>query len=271
MKLIQMNAEPSILPESPPVVLCLSGHDPSGGAGIQADIEAVRAMGAHPMTVVTALTAQDSRNVYRVFPQSSKAFREQLEVILGDFSLSGVKLGLVGSASIAEEILRFLEQIPGVSVVMDPVLAAGGGLALADELSLELVRTAFLPRVNWLTPNAPELLRLAAEDAVDAAALSLIQRGVKNVLVTGTHLDEQDVVNRWYSQGAIRTWHWPRLPFEFHGSGCTLAAALAAALALGYPEFKALELAQAYTHSVLKKAYRLGAGQWFPGRNGFER
>lgn len=264
-----MNAEPLMSSLSPPVVLCLSGHDPSGGAGIQADIEAIRALGAHPMTVVTALTAQDSRNVYQIFPQDPGAFRAQLEVILGDFSLSGVKLGLIGSAAIAEEILRFLERIPQVSVVMDPVLAAGGGLFLSDDTSLNLIRTAFLPRVSWLTPNVPELIRLSGHEELETAALTLIGRGAANILVTGTHLHEKDVVNRWYSSQRVKTWRWPRLPGDFHGSGCTLAAALAAALALDVSAVEALELAQAYTHSALKRAYPLGAGQWFPARSSF--
>ncbi|MGH8459406.1 MAG: bifunctional hydroxymethylpyrimidine kinase/phosphomethylpyrimidine kinase, partial [Nevskiales bacterium] len=119
------------------VVLCLSGHDPSGGAGLQADIEAIRAQGLHPATVVTALTVQDSRNAYAVDAIDSRAIIEQAELVLEDMPVAAIKLGLLGSAENAEAIAALLLRHAGIPVVLDPVLRAGGGAALGDQALID--------------------------------------------------------------------------------------------------------------------------------------
>ena len=250
----------------PPAVLCLSGHDPTGGAGIQADIEAVRAFGAHPVTVVTALTAQDSRNVFQVYPQPPAAFKAQLQRLVADVEVSVVKIGLLGSVAVAEVILDLLETLGPIPVILDPILAAGGGSALADDPLFECLRDHLLPKTDWLTPNLPELYRLSGRDEPEAAADQLLLGGVRQLLVTGAHAPDAEVINHWFYSGGQKSWRWPRLSGDFHGSGCTLAAALAAALARGDPDFEAVERAQIYTQRVLSRAYPLGQGQWIPGR-----
>lgn len=250
----------------PPVVLCLSGHDPTGGAGIQADIEAVRAFGAHPVTVVTALTAQDSFNVFRVYPQAPEAFQTQLQRLIADVDVRAVKIGLIGSLALAEVILELIKRLGPVPVILDPILSAGGGSELVDAPLLGCLRDDLLPRMHWLTPNLPELFRLSGQNELTAAADQLLSWGVGQLLVTGAHAADADVINRWFYNDGQRVWRWPRLPGEYHGSGCTLAAALAAALARGDSDAEAVERAQAYTQQVLSEAYPLGEGQWIPGR-----
>jgi hydroxymethylpyrimidine/phosphomethylpyrimidine kinase len=255
---------------APAVVLCLSGHDPCGGAGLQADIEAVRAQGLHPATVVTALTVQDSRNAYAVEALPADGIVEQAELIFEDLPVASVKIGLLGSAENAEAVAALLGLHAGVPVVLDPVLRAGGGAALGDLALVRALLGPLLARATVITPNLAEARQLAhpARTRADCAA-ALLARGAHRVLITGgDETEEDDVLNTLHTAGGTRRWHWPRLPQRYHGSGCTLAASLAARLALGEPLETALENAQRYTWETLRRAYRIGRGQHFPRRLG---
>jgi hydroxymethylpyrimidine/phosphomethylpyrimidine kinase len=250
------------------VVLCLSGHDPSGGAGIQADIESLHAIGCHPCTVITALTVQDTRDVRRVLPQQAACLLEQAAAVVEDLPVAAVKIGLLGSAELASAVARLLASLAPVPVVLDPVLAAGGGGELASAELLERLRCELLPLATVLTPNAPEARRLAGLDGpLDRCAEVLLAAGCGHVLITGTHEAEgAEVVNRLYHRNGSRRWTWPRLPHSYHGSGCTLAAALAGFLALGHGVEAAAIEAQAYTWQALAAGRRLGRGQHLPAR-----
>jgi hydroxymethylpyrimidine/phosphomethylpyrimidine kinase len=252
-----------------PVVLCLSGHDPSGGAGLQADIEAVRAQGAHPATVVTALTVQDSRNAYAVVALPAAGMVEQAERVFEDLPVTSVKIGLLGSAANIEAVAGLLARHPDVPVVLDPVLRAGGGAALADQAQVNAL-LRLLPRVAVLTPNLAEARQLAQPARTrEACAEFLLARGARRLLITGGDETESDeVLNTLHTTQGTRSWRWPRLPHRYHGSGCTLAASLAARLALGENPETALENAQRYTWETLRRAYRIGRGQHFPHRLG---
>ncbi|MEY4683972.1 MAG: hypothetical protein RLZ25_431 [Pseudomonadota bacterium] len=252
---------------SPPVVLCLSGHDPTGGAGIQADIEAIRAMGAHPATLITALTAQDSQNVVGVYPQDPEALMAQGLLLLHDLNVTVIKIGLLGSHRIARKVVDLIDMAGSVPVVLDPVLAAGGGTDLAGDQLLSVLRQDILPRVTWVTPNVPEARRLAGREDLRECAERLMALGARHVMVTGTHDEGGSVINRWYGPDGLSEWSWPRLPHDYHGSGCTLAAALAGGLACGKGEKESVFGAQAFTYNALQAAYPLGRGQWFPARS----
>lgn len=251
-----------------PVVLCLSGHDPSGGAGLQADIEAIRAQGVHPATVVTALTVQDSRNAYAVDALDSRGIIEQAELILEDLPVKAIKLGLLGSAENAEAIAALLMQHADLPVVLDPVLRAGGGAALADQALTDALLRSLLARATVLTPNLPEARLLAhPARAREACATTLLNLGARQVLITGGDEPEGDeILNTLHNAEGTQSWRWPRLPHRYHGSGCTLAASLAARLALGEDLPQACEIAQRYTWQTLRDAYRIGRGQHFPRR-----
>lgn len=250
----------------PPVILSLSGHDPTGGAGIQADIEAIRALGGHPCTVITALTAQDSEDVAMVYPQDPDAFEAQCSLLLSDFRISAIKIGLLGSHVIARRVAKVIDQAGSIPVVLDPVLAAGGGTDLAGDMLLAVIRHEILPRSTWVTPNVPEVLRLGGSDSIEACVERLRNYGAQHILVTGTHAAESEVVNRWFGSDGVAEWRWARLPESYHGSGCTLAAALAAGVAGGLSDLDAVVQAQTLTYRALSGGYPLGRGQWFPRR-----
>lgn len=249
-----------------PVVLCLSGHDPSGGAGIQADIETLAALGCHAATVITALTVQDTTNVRDILPQKPEDLRRQVELLLADMPVAVIKIGLIGSAALAETIAQLIVQYPDLPVVLDPVLAAGGGAALADEKLLQTLRQHLLPLTTVLTPNSLEARRLAGLIDLDACAQWLLDKGCRHVLITGSHENRPEVINTLYSHSHQEAFRWQRLPHEYHGSGCTLAAAVAAYLARGVNPLTAAREAQRYTWHALEAGFQPGQGQYLPRR-----
>lgn len=254
---------------SKPVVLCFSGHDPTGGAGIQADIEAVAAQGAHAATVITAHTVQDSRDVSRVVAADSRLLREQVEAVLADIKVAAIKVGLLGDAD-QPALIADIARRTGVPLVVDPVLRAGGGTDLSNAALIEALKAQLLPLATVLTPNVAEARRLTGFDLPDQCGKALLFHGCANVLITGGDEPGESVVNRWYgikgATGLSRAFSWPRLPGSFHGAGCTLASALAALLARGEELSQALVDAQAYVHKALKAATAPGSGRKFPRR-----
>ena len=256
------------MPNPPPVVLCFSGHDPTGGAGLQADIETLSRLGCHACTVVTALTAQDTSNVRVVLPQKKSDFLQQARLVIADLPISAVKIGLLGSTDIALAVAALLaDELAGVPVVLDPVLAAGGGRAMASADLVEVIRSRLLPLASIATPNIPEARQLACgmESDGDCAA-ELLRLGCQQVLLTGTHAASGAVVNRLYRRQGMLSWEWPRLPYEYHGSGCTLASALAAGLAKQLALEDACLQAQQFTLASLNSGFVLGKGQHLPNR-----
>jgi hydroxymethylpyrimidine/phosphomethylpyrimidine kinase len=239
-----------------PCVLVFSGLDPSGGAGIQADIEAIAAQGAHALPIVTALTVQDNDRVTEVVPVDTGLLTRQAALLLESMPIRAVKLGIPGSLANADAIagivLLLRARQPALPVVLDPVLASGHGDPLARGDALAALQP-LLAVATVVTPNLPE-----------AAALGPVS--CPHVLVTGGHGDGNEVVNRWHSRDGVREWRWPRLPGEFHGSGCTLAASLAARLALGDAMAQALDRAQRACNQALADAYAIAGGQRIPRR-----
>ena len=248
--------------------MTLAGHDPGGGAGIQADSEAISSQGCHPASVITCLTVQDTRNVQRIEPVTDYLIEQQDEVLLADLPIKAIKIGLLGSKAAVKAVHRILLQAPDVPVILDPVLAAGGGRNLANSGIIEAIREYLLPLTTLLTPNVPELTRLAIKgETLDEQAQCLLDQGCTYVLLTGTHADTERVENVLYGDGKrMRTWTWERLPETYHGSGCTLAAACAANLAKGIDIAQAVGVAQAYTWGSLQAARHIGHGQWLPNR-----
>jgi hydroxymethylpyrimidine/phosphomethylpyrimidine kinase len=251
-----------------PVVLSFAGHDPSGGAGLQADIEAVASQGCHAATVVTALTVQDTQDVAGYMPVESSLVIAQARAILEDMPVAVFKIGMLGNIENAEAVHTILMDYPEIPVVFDPVLASGYGTDLGGEDLTEVLQSLLLPVTTILTPNGPEARALAPEaDTLDACALALLDHGVDYVLVTGSHEHTTSVINRLYNgQRLIETFTWERLPHSYHGSGCTLAASIAGLLAQGLEPFTAIHEAQDYTWNSLRQGYRPGLGQHLPHR-----
>lgn len=256
---------------SPPVVLCFSGYDPTGGAGLAADIETLRFYGCHPVGVVTTLTVQDTCNVHQIFPTPVEQIRLQTEALLNDIPVAVFKIGLLGSSESLEWIAHLLQGYPHCPVVLDPILAAGGGKNLADTSLCEAMTKQLLPITTVLTPNYQEARRLApfasTKTTLADCGKALNYLGCQWVLMTGADEADHEVENYLYHAGEeVQRWHWPKLPHCYHGSGCTLAAAIAAQLALQNSPQDAIEQAQQYTWQTLAQGYPLGKGQWLPKR-----
>lgn len=260
--------------EPPPIVLVFAATDPSGGAGLQADILTLSSMGCHPLSVVTALTVQDTLGVDDVNPVEAEWVAEQARCVLEDMPVSAFKIGLLGSVEQIAEIAEVVSDYPDVPLVLDPVLASGRGEELVSDEMVHALKELLIPQTTVLTPNSLETRRLAARDGEDADGLELaecarrlIASGCEYVLVTGTHENTPQVVNTLYGpNGVVRSDAWQRLPGSYHGSGCTLASAIAATLANGLEVPDAVKDAQEYTWQALKAAFRPGMGQHIPDR-----
>ena len=250
------------------VVMTIAGNDPSGGAGIQADIEAIGAMGCHPAPVITSLTVQDTRNATRIEPVAPELVLAQAEAVLADSDVKAIKLGLLATVDIALAVADLLARHAHIPVVLDPVLIAGGGARLAEAAITGAMRERLVPRALVVTPNTDEMRALVPDAPdLDEAARRLAALGTGFVLLKGAHEDTPTVVNRLVdAQGVVERWEWPREGGGFHGSGCTLASAVAAGIARGREPLDAAADAQAFVQDALAHALRTGRGQKIPNR-----
>ncbi len=265
------------VPAVPPAVLSFAASDPTGGAGIQADILTVASLGCHPLSVLTAITVQDTTGVEGVLPIDAGWVADQARALLEDMPVAAFKIGLLGSVEVIAAIAEVVADYPDIPLVLDPVLASGRGDQFADEEMIEAMIGLLLPQTTLITPNSLEARRLAQQLGVGEdgrrdsglaeCARALLDAGCEQVLVTGTHEGTAQVVNTLYgSHGVIRSDRWERLPGSYHGSGCTLASAVAAYLACGAGIGDAAHGAQEYTWRTLAAGYRPGMGQFIPDR-----
>jgi len=266
--LLYVAETPMTEPQTIPVVMTFGGSDPTGGAGLQADIEALASMGCHAATIVTAITVQDTQDVKSYAPLDAELIIEQARAVLEDMPVAAFKIGMLGSVEAVEAIHTLLQDYPEIPVVFDPVLSSGHGTELADEDVPEAMVSLLLPLTTVLTPNSLEAHALThGADSLDACAMALLESGCEFVLITGTHENTPKVVNSLYSNHRLlETFTWDRLPGSFHGSGCTLAASIAGLLAQGLEPFSAIHEAQEYTWETLNNSYRVGMGQSLPNR-----
>lgn len=252
-----------------PCVLVFAGADPSGGAGIQADIEAISSLGAHPMCVITALTVQDNDHVHSVHPVPALLIQQQAQALINKIEISAVKIGIVGNLANAEAIAELVYGLkqgqPNLPVVLDPVIASGNGDELAVDDALESISLLY-GVATLITPNLIEAALLCGGDRRLETQVETLLLVCEHALIKGGHDINETVVNRWFTEGASRTWSWPRLPGSFHGSGCTLASAIAALLANGQPMADAIDLGQAYCQQTLETSYAIALGQRIPNR-----
>ena len=261
--------------QPPPIVLSFAANDPSGGAGLQADILTIASMGCHPLSIVTAITVQDTAGVDDVMPLDPEWIIDQARTVLEDMPVHVFKIGLLGSVEIIAAIAEIISDYPHIPVVMDPVLTSGRGDELANEEMIDAMRELLLPQVTILTPNSLEARHLAQQDNdpneskldLSLCAQRLLQMGCEYVLITGTHENTVHVTNTLYdSSGVVRTDEWKRLDNTYHGSGCTLASAVAASLANGISINESVIDAQDYTWHALQAGFRPGMGQYIPNR-----
>ena len=256
----------------PPIVLSFAATDPTGGAGIQADLLTLSSMGCHALSVVTAITVQDTAGVEDALPIDADWVSDQARVLLEDMPVAAFKIGMVGSVDNCAAIAEVVSDYPDVPLILDPVLASGRGDELATDELIEAMREMLIPQTTIVTPNSLEARRLAddgsdEERSLEDCARRILEMGCEYVLITGTHENTPQVINTLYGQqGVIRSDSWERLPGSYHGSGCTLASAIAATLANGLDIPEAVREAQEYTWQTLNSGFRPGMGQHIPDR-----
>ena len=262
------------------MVLTFAATDPTGGAGIQADLLTLAGLGCHPLSVITAITAQDTAGVDGIFAIDADWVADQARLILEDMPVAAFKIGFLGSVDNIAAIASIVSDYPDIPLVLDPVLASGRGDEMADEDMIEAMIELLIPQATIITPNSQEARRLCADDgedgksgeggdtpSLDQCAQRILTMGCEFVLVTGTHENTTRVINTLYGiQGMIRADTWDRLPHTYHGSGCTLASAIAAMLANGSSIPDAIFDAQEYTWQTLAAGFRPGMGQHLPDR-----
>ena len=254
--------------KTPPIVLSFSGNDPTGGAGIQADIEAAASMGARVAPVITALTVQDTQNVKYFSVTDAKLLAEQARHILEDMPIAAFKIGMVGSVENIDAIHKILHNYHEIPVIVDPIISAGGGMSLATEEMALAYSDLLFPLTSLVTPNSNEVRLLAPEaDSLDSCAQELMDDGCEYVLLTGTHEGTDEVINTFYGlHKKIESSCWERLPHSYHGSGCTLTSAIAGLVACGHAIPDAVTIAQEYAWQSLLHGYQSGMGQHHPDR-----
>jgi len=244
-----------------PTVLCFSGLDPSGGAGLQADIEAIGAVGSHAAIACTALTIQDSQRVYGFETVSPTLLDAQARAVLNDLSVKAIKSGMIGSTENIDVLEKILKENPQIPYVLDPVLVANSGGSLGDPATLISAFKKLIPLATLITPNTVELRALAGEQDIETAVHILFKHGARAVLVKGAHEHEAHRIRHWlYVRGndgqaeCITQSIWQRIDGEFHGSGCTLASNIAGRLAQGHSLNEAVSRAELWLHRTLLKA-----------------
>ena len=242
-----------------PVVLCFSGLDPSGGAGLQADIEAIGQSGAHAAIACTAVTIQSSQQVFGFEACAASLVKDQANAVLDDLPVSAIKSGMLGTTDNIAMLTRlFAEQIiaKGTPFVLDPVLVANSGGSLGDEKTLVSAFRQLLPYATLITPNTHELRALSGEQDLHIAAKKLCSQGADAVLVKTSHdFDSGDIEQYLYIQGEmVHQSTLPRLDGEFHGSGCSLASFIAGRLAMGDKLIDAVKAADSWITQTLRAA-----------------
>jgi hydroxymethylpyrimidine/phosphomethylpyrimidine kinase len=248
-------------------VLVIAGSDSGGGAGIQADIKTITAMGAFAATAITALTAQNTLGVHGVMPVPPAFIRQQIEVVLSDIGADVIKIGMLGDTATIGTVCDALEDFaPGLPVVLDPVMVAKGGQALLAAEAVDSLRKRLLPRSTVITPNLPEAealtgMTIGGEADMRTAAVSLLEMGVSAVLLKGGHLHSATVTDLLATPDATEAFAAPRIDTRHtHGTGCTTASAVAAGLAQGLSLRDAVIRARFYVRAAIAAAPGFGQG-----------
>lgn len=249
-------------------VLIIAGSDSGGGAGIQADIKAVTALGGYAATAITALTAQNTQGVFGVVGVASAFIAQQMRLVLDDIGADCIKTGMLHNSTVIETVVEVLQTVAStIPLVVDPVMFAKGGEPLLEEAARKTLVQRLLPRATVLTPNLLEAEALSGmilrdADALQTAAYRLLERGPAAVLLKGGHLPGNPVVDLLVSREGVASFTHPRLATtNTHGTGCTLASAMATGLAQGLPLNAAVKRALAYVHEAIRTAPGLGKGR----------
>ena len=247
-------------------VLIIAGSDSSGGAGIQADMKTVTALGSYAMTAITAITVQNTTGVKSIHPISSKEILNQILFTAKDIKPDAIKIGMLHSTKVIESVINSLKDIKVNKVVLDPVMVAKGGEKLIDDKAINLLKKKLIKRTSLITPNIPEAeiltnMNIICKEDMIFAAYKLIEIGAKNVLIKGGHLTSSTVQDIFVSKSDIKIFNSKRFNTRnTHGTGCTLSSAITTFLSCGKPIKKSCELGIKYVNSAINTNPKYGKG-----------
>lgn len=259
---------------SPPKVMTFSATDPTGGAGLQADVLTLASMYCHPISVSTAISIQDTKGVESLIALDSQQVKEQALIALNDIDVAVFKIGLLGSVDNIKTVSDILSLYPDTPVIIDPIITSGrGDILMNDVMKQEMINLLF-PKATLITPNSIEAKKLVCKENENIQDLSiqetvrrLFNLGCENILITGGHEQTKSIINTLYmNDGDIVPFKTERFFGQYHGSGCTLAAAVAGFCAQEYPLREAVYEAVSFTSLALKNAFKIGNGQLIPDR-----
>lgn len=247
-----------------PNVLSIAGSDPSGGAGIQADLKTFSALGCYGMAVITSLTAQNTQGVTGVVDVPPAFVKQQIDTIFEDIDVSAVKIGMLSNTEIMEAVADALEQHKPPFIILDPVMVATSGDSLITSDAVETLKKRLIPMADLITPNIPEAEKLMRKAVIDmeVAAENLCDLGCQAALIKGGHLKGEVMRDVLFSKGLVKVFETTRIETNnTHGTGCTLSSAITAYVAHGYPIDKACESAKNYITEALRNADQLSVGK----------
>jgi len=247
-------------------ILIIAGSDSSGGAGIQADIKTVTALGSFAMTAITAVTSQNTNGVKSIVPINPKEIYNQIIFTSKDIKPNAIKIGMLHSTKVIKSVIKSLKVIKEKKIILDPVMVAKGGTKLINDRAIKLLKSKLIQKAILITPNIPEAeiltnTKIRTKEDMIFAANKLIEFGAKNVLIKGGHLKLKSVQDIFVSKSEIKVFNSKRYKTNnTHGTGCTLSSAITTFLSCGKPIKKACELGIKYVNSAIKTNPKYGKG-----------
>ena len=249
-------------------VLAIAGSDSSGGAGIQADIKTITAMGAYASTAITAITAQNTLGIHEIFELPLKTIKNQIRVVISDIGVDSIKIGMLSNTEIISCVTNELKQVSdNIPIILDPVMVAKGGQKLLHHDAVKELIYKLFPISELVTPNLPEAeqitkIKIKSSDDLLIAGKKIINMGVKNVLMKGGHLDENKLIDILLTKNTIKYFESNRIETQHtHGTGCTLSSSIASGLAQKLSLSESVERAHKYVHMAIKYAPKIGKGK----------
>ena len=246
-----------------PIVLTIGGHDPTGGAGIIKDIEAIKSNNCHAVSLVSCLTCQNTYQFKNIVPVDSLLFSEQADVLLSGVQINTVKIGAISSLDLVEIVkISILDRLENIKVILDPVIKSSTQGTLADQATIDGLKSIIFPKSYLITPNLEEAKILSGKNDLNSALEVLFSFSPKYILVKDIEDSKEKIVNQLYSQdGLVRSWSNRRLKGNFHGTGCYLASSIASLIASSETIETSIQLAQLNTLKAIKNSIKIGQGQ----------
>ena len=245
-----------------PVVLAIGGHDPTGGAGIQSDIETITSHDCHAVSLITCLTSQNTERFLTLDPVNPSTFATQAKTLISDIHIDVIKIGAVGNFKIVEKIYDLINSMQNTAVIVDPVIKSSTGGLLANKETIEALKSLILPKSFLITPNLDEVKALSGEDNLDQSLEALCELCQQYILVKDVEESEKSVINNLYSKSKLlKHWESPRKEGQFHGTGCSLASSIACFIAKSVNILESIDLAQKHTLKAINNSIGIGKGQ----------